>query len=151
MRPRWSGASEPTASSLTPGQPGPYDRWVAAYSELVKDHFSNPRNAGTMENPDGEGFVHNPVCGDRMRLWIHVKDDTIQEVRWQTKGCPAAIATSSVTSEMVRGWSLERVTAITREEISAAIGGLPKDKVHCSVLAGDALRLAVADYRGRGK
>ena len=104
-----------------------------------------------MENPDGEGFVHNPVCGDRMRLWIHVKDDTIQEVRWQTKGCPAAIATSSVTSEMVRGWSLERVAAITREEISAAIGGLPKDKVHCSVLAGDALRLAVADYRGRGK
>src|SRR5690349_6087213 len=102
-----------------------------------------------MESADGEGFMHNPVCGDRMRVWIRVEDDAIAEVRWQTKGCPAAIATSSVTSEMVRGWPLDRVEGLSREEISEAVGGLPKDKMHCSVLAGDALRLAIADYRAR--
>jgi nitrogen fixation NifU-like protein len=102
-----------------------------------------------MEEPDGEGFMHNPVCGDRMRVWIKVEDGHVAEVRWQTKGCPAAIATSSVTSEMVRGWSLDRVKGLTREEISEAVGGLPKDKMHCSVLAGDALRLAIADYKAK--
>lgn len=102
-----------------------------------------------METADGEGFVSNPVCGDRMRVWIRVADGAIAEVRWQTKGCPAAIATSSVTSEMVKGWPLEQVEGITREAISEAVGGLPRDKMHCSVLAGDALRLAIADFRGK--
>lgn len=122
---------------------------MPGYSDLVKDHFANPRNAGVMDAPDGEGFTQNPVCGDRMRVWIRVEDGALAEMRWQTKGCPAAIATSSVTSELVKGWPLDRVQAITREEISEAIGGLPGDKVHCSVLAGDALRLAIKDYEAK--
>lgn len=104
-----------------------------------------------MESPDGEATKSNPVCGDRMRVMIRVEDNRIADVRWQTRGCPPAIATSSVASEMVRGWPLEKVEALTRDEIAAAVGGLPKDKVHCSVLAADALRSAIADYRTRGE
>lgn len=122
---------------------------MAAYSDLVVEHFQNPRNAGEMDAPDGEATKSNPVCGDRMRVMIRVKDDIIEEVRWQTRGCPPAIATSSVASEMVVGWPLARVEALTREEIAGAVGGLPKDKVHCSVLAADALRAAIQDYRTR--
>jgi nitrogen fixation protein NifU and related proteins len=122
---------------------------VAAYSDLVVEHFQNPRNAGEMDSPDGEATKSNPVCGDRMRVMIRVADERIAEVRWQTRGCPPAIATSSVASEMVLGWPLERVATLTREEIAEAVGGLPKDKVHCSVLAADALRAAIADYRSR--
>jgi nitrogen fixation NifU-like protein len=122
---------------------------VAAYSDLVVEHFQNPRNSGEMESPDGEATKSNPVCGDRMRVMIRVADERIAEVRWQTRGCPPAIATSSVASEMVVGWPLERVATLTREEIAEAVGGLPKDKVHCSVLAADALRAAIADYRSR--
>lgn len=122
---------------------------MAAYSDLVVEHFQNPRNAGEMESPDGEATKSNPVCGDRMRVMIRVADERIAEVRWQTRGCPPAIATSSVASEMVVGWPLEKVETLTREEIAEAVGGLPKDKVHCSVLAADALRAAIADYRTR--
>jgi nitrogen fixation NifU-like protein len=122
---------------------------MAAYSDLVVEHFQNPRNAGEMESPDGEAIKSNPVCGDRMRVMIRVKDDAIAEVKWQTRGCPPAIATSSVASEMVVGWPLEQVEALTREEVAEAVGGLPSDKVHCSVLAADALRAAIADYRKR--
>lgn len=122
---------------------------MAAYSDLVVEHFQNPRNAGEMDSPDGEATKSNPVCGDRMRVMIRVADERIAEVRWQTRGCPPAIATSSVASEMVVGWPLERVATLTREEIAEAVGGLPKDKVHCSVLAADALRAAIADYRSR--
>jgi nitrogen fixation NifU-like protein len=122
---------------------------MAAYSDLVVEHFQNPRNAGEMESPDGEATKANPVCGDRMRVMIRVKDDAIAEVKWQTRGCPPAIATSSVASEMVVGWPLEQVEALTREEVAEAVGGLPSDKVHCSVLAADALRAAIADYRKR--
>ncbi|MBK7726361.1 MAG: iron-sulfur cluster assembly scaffold protein [Dehalococcoidia bacterium] len=102
-----------------------------------------------MPDPDGEATKSNPVCGDRMRVMIRVADDRIVEVRWQTRGCPPAIATSSVASEMVTGWDLERVEELTREAIAEAVDGLPKDKVHCSVLAADALRAAIADYRSR--
>ncbi|MCC6268095.1 MAG: iron-sulfur cluster assembly scaffold protein [Dehalococcoidia bacterium] len=123
--------------------------FVAAYSDLVVEHFQHPRNAGEMPDPDGEATKSNPVCGDRMRVMIRVADDRIVEVRWQTRGCPPAIATSSVASEMVTGWDLERVEELTREAIAEAVGGLPKDKVHCSVLAADALRAAIADYRSR--
>lgn len=122
---------------------------MAAYSDLVVEHFQNPRNSGEMDSPDGEATRSNPVCGDRMRVMIRVANDRIAEVRWQTRGCPPAIATSSVASEMVVGWPLERVEALTREEIAEAVGGLPKDKVHCSVLAADALRGAILDYRAR--
>src|SRR5690606_39480519 len=111
--------------------------------------FQNPRNAGEMPDPDGDATTSNPVCGDRMRVMIRVADDRIAEVRWLTRGCPPAIATSSFASEMVKGWTLDEVTALTREGIAEAIGGLPKDKVHCSVLAADALKAAVADYRAK--
>lgn len=113
------------------------------------EHFQNPRNAGELANPDGEATKSNPVCGDRMRVMIRVTDGRVAEVRWQTRGCPPAIATSSFASEMVRGWTLEEVDTLTREQIAEAIGGLPSDKVHCSVLAADALRGAIADYRSR--
>lgn len=124
---------------------------MAAYSDLVVEHFQNPRNAGEMDSPDGEATKSNPVCGDRMRVMIRVKDGAIEEVRWQTRGCPPAIATSSVASEMVVGWPLAKVEALTREEVADAVGGLPKDKVHCSVLAADALRAAIEDYRSRSQ
>lgn len=122
---------------------------MAAYSELVIEHFEHPRNAGEIADPDGEASTSNPVCGDRMRVTIRVEAERIAEVRWQTRGCPPAIATSSFASELVSGWTLAEVDALTRERIADGIGGLPKDKVHCSVLAADALRAAVADYRSR--
>ncbi len=124
---------------------------MAAYSDLVVEHFQNPRNAGEMPDPDGESTKANPVCGDRMRVMIRVVDDKVAEVRWQTRGCPPAIATSSMASEMVVGWDLDRVEALTREAIAEAVGGLPADKVHCSVLAADALRGAIEDYRSRSR
>jgi nitrogen fixation NifU-like protein len=122
---------------------------VAAYSPTVIDHFEHPRNAGEMEDPDGEATTANPVCGDRMRVMIRVANGVIDDVRWKTRGCPPAIATSSYSSELVKGWTLEQVEALTREAIAEGVGGLPADKVHCSVLAADALRAAVADYRRR--
>lgn len=122
---------------------------MAAYSPTVVDHFENPRNNGVLDDADGEATTANPVCGDRMRVMVRVRDGRIDAVRWQTRGCPPAIATSSFASEMVLGWPLEAVEALTRDQIAAAMGGLPKDKVHCSVLAADALRAAVADYRRR--
>jgi nitrogen fixation NifU-like protein len=122
---------------------------MAAYSPTVIEHFEHPRNSGALDVPDGEASMSNPVCGDRMRVMIRVRDGRIDEVRWQTRGCPPAIATSSFASEMVQGWALDDVVALTRERIAEAIGGLPRDKVHCSVLAADALRGAVEDYRAR--
>lgn len=118
-----------------------------AYSEIVLDHFANPRNAGVLENADGVGVRTNPVCGDTMRLMIRVQDGRITEARWQTVGCPAAIATSSIATEMIRGRPLDEVMTLTKEQIAAAAGGLPPSKLHCSVLAADALRAAIADYR----
>lgn len=120
---------------------------MAAYSPQVIEHFEHPRNNGELPDADGEATTSNPVCGDRMRVMIRVRDGRIDAVRWQTRGCPPAIATSSFASEMVQGWTLEQVDALTRDAIAEAIGGLPRDKVHCSVLAADALQAAVADYR----
>ncbi len=122
---------------------------MAAYSDLVIEHFQNPRNAGEMADPDGEATTANPVCGDRMRVMIRVAAGRIAEMKWQTRGCPPAIATSSFASELVRGWELHEVEGLTREQLAEGIGGLPKDKIHCSVLAADALRAAIADYRAR--
>ncbi|MCZ2111965.1 MAG: iron-sulfur cluster assembly scaffold protein [Dehalococcoidia bacterium] len=124
---------------------------MAAYAPLVIEHFEHPRNSGELDAPDGEATKSNPVCGDRMRVMIRVDSGRIAEVRWQTRGCPPAIATSSFASELVHGWTLDEVDALTRERIAEEIGGLPKDKVHCSVLAADALKAAVADYRSRAK
>jgi nitrogen fixation protein NifU and related proteins len=137
------------ATPLGSGGAVGYDRGVAAYSDLVMEHFENPRNAGEMESPDGEATVSNPVCGDRMRVMVRVDDGRVAEVRWLTRGCPPAIATSSFASEMVRGWTLEQIDGLTRETIADGIGGLPKDKVHCSVLAADALKAAVSNYRAK--
>lgn len=119
------------------------------YSPIVIEHFEHPRNAGELEAPDGEATVANPVCGDRMRVMIRVEQGRVTAVRWHTRGCPPAIATSSFASELVKGWTLEEVEGLTRERIAEGIGGLPPDKIHCSVLAADALRAAVADYRRR--
>ena len=122
---------------------------MVAYSETVIDHFEHPRNAGEMESPDGEATVRNPVCGDRMQVMLRIADGRIAKMQWLTRGCPPAIATSSWTSEHVEGWTLAEAEALTREGIAEGIGGLPKDKVHCSVLAADALKRAIADYRER--
>ncbi len=119
------------------------------YSAIVLDHFNNPRNAGEMESADGVGVRTNPVCGDTMQLMIRVADDRVIESRWKTLGCPAAIATSSIATEMIQGRTLDEVAALTREQIAEAAGGLPKSKLHCSVLAADALRAAIADYRAK--
>ncbi len=119
------------------------------YSDIVLDHFANPRNAGVLEDADGVGVRTNPVCGDTMQLMIRVAEERIVEPRWKTVGCPAAIATSSIATEMITGKPLDEVQGLTREQIAEAAGGLPKSKLHCSVLAADALRAAIADYRAR--
>ena len=122
---------------------------MAAYSDAVMEHFEHPRNAGAMDAPDGEAIVSNPVCGDRMQVMLRVVDGRIEKMQWLTRGCPPAIATSSFTSELVEGWTLEEAESLTRHAIAEGIGSLPKDKVHCSVLAADAIRKAIADYRQR--
>lgn len=119
------------------------------YSQQVVDHFNNPRNQGHMENPDGVGKVGNPVCGDVMYIYIKVKDDVIQDIKWETMGCAAAIATSSMISELARGKTLEEAERITRGDVADALEGLPPVKMHCSNLAADGLQKAIDDYRKR--
>ncbi|MEK7850831.1 MAG: Fe-S cluster assembly scaffold protein NifU [Deltaproteobacteria bacterium] len=117
------------------------------YSEKVMDHFRNPRNMGEMENPDGIGKVGNPMCGDIMELYIRVQNDIITDVKFMTFGCGAAIATSSMVTELVKGKSLEEALKISNATVAEALDGLPPVKMHCSVLAEDALKAAVEDYR----
>ncbi|MBU7014764.1 MAG: Fe-S cluster assembly scaffold protein NifU [Theionarchaea archaeon] len=119
------------------------------YSQQVIDHFNNPRNQGRMENPDGVGKVGNPVCGDVMYIYIKVKDDVIQDISWETMGCAAAIATSSMISELAKGKTLDEAEKITRGDVADALQGLPSVKMHCSNLAADGLRKAIEDYRNR--
>ncbi len=119
------------------------------YSEKVMDHFSNPRNMGQIEQPDGVGEVGNPVCGDVMKISIRVKDDHIEDVKFQTLGCAAAIATSSITTEMAKGKSLDEAMEITRQRVADELGGLPPNKMHCSNLAAQGLHKAIEDYRSR--
>jgi nitrogen fixation NifU-like protein len=116
------------------------------YSEKVMEHFNNPRNVGVIDDADGTGEVGNPVCGDVMKITIHVTDDTIDDVRFQTLGCGAAIATSSIVTEMAKGMSLEDAVSITKKQVAEELGGLPPAKMHCSVLATDGLKAAVDDY-----
>lgn len=120
-----------------------------AYSPTVLDHFANPRNAGVLDDPDAVGVQSNPVCGDTMKLMLRIRDGRVAEVRWQTAGCPAAIATSSIASEMIAGQPIEEIATLTREQIAAAAGGLPASKLHCSVLAQDAIKRALAAYRAK--
>jgi nitrogen fixation NifU-like protein len=119
------------------------------YTELVRDHFQNPRNAGELPNADAVGYETNPVCGDSMRLMLSIDGERIVEARFQTSGCPAAIATSSVCTEMVAGLDLATAERLQKEDFERALGGLPPGKLHCSVLAAEALRKAVEDYRSR--
>lgn len=119
------------------------------YTEQVMDHFRNPRNVGEVENPDGVGEVGNPVCGDMMKITIRVRDGRLEDVKFKTLGCGAAIATSSITTEMARGKTLEEALDITRDQVAAALGGLPANKMHCSNLAADGLHKAIEDYRAR--
>lgn len=117
------------------------------YSQKVVDHFTSPRNQGRMENPDGVGKVGNPVCGDVMYIYIKVKDDVIEDVRWETMGCAAAIATSSMVTELAKGKTLEEAEKITRGDVADALEGLPAIKMHCSNLAADGLKKAIEDYK----
>ncbi len=119
------------------------------YSEKVMDHFRNPRNVGELENPDGVGRAGNPICGDVMELQINVQDGIITDARFRTFGCGAAIATSSMATEMVKGKSITEALRITNKVVAEALDGLPAAKMHCSSLAEEALRTAIADYRSR--
>lgn len=113
------------------------------YSEKLIDHFKNPRNQGRIEDADAVGEEGNPVCGDVMKIYLQVQDDRIQDIKFETMGCAAAIAVSSVMTEMVKGKSLQEAKNITKEEIVEALGGLPETKVHCSMLGIDALKGAI--------
>jgi nitrogen fixation NifU-like protein len=117
------------------------------YSKKVLEHFRNPRNMGEIKDADGTATVGNPVCGDIMRLFIKVRDNKISDIKFQTLGCGAAIASSSMLTTMVKGMPLDEAGKISREAIAEALGGLPPVKIHCSVLAADALKKAIADYR----
>jgi nitrogen fixation NifU-like protein len=119
------------------------------YSETVMDHFTNPRNAGVIEDADGIGEVGNPVCGDMMTFYIKVKDDTLVDVRFQTFGCVAAIAVSSMVSEMAKGKNLEEAKKITNKLVAETLGGLPQNKMHCSNLGAEALTLAIKNYQDK--
>lgn len=121
------------------------------YSEKVMEHFRNPRNVGEMPDADGVGKVGNPVCGDIMELSIKVKDGRIEDAKFRTFGCGAAIATSSMVTELVKGKTIEEALEISNRAVAEALGGLPPVKMHCSVLAEQALRSAIQDYRDRQK
>ncbi|UCD26793.1 MAG: Fe-S cluster assembly scaffold protein NifU [Candidatus Bathyarchaeota archaeon] len=116
------------------------------YSEKVMDHFTNPRNVGEIADPDGVGTVGNPVCGDLMTVYIKVKDKKLEDVKFKTFGCGAAIATSSMITELAKGRTIEEAQEITRGDVAESLGGLPPLKMHCSNLAADALHAAIKDY-----
>ena len=126
------------------------DTW-SLYSDKVLEHFKNPRNVGEMENPDGTGRVGNPVCGDLMELYIKVSDSTITDAKFKTFGCGAAIATSSMVTEMVKGKSIDEALQISNRAVAEALGGLPSIKMHCSVLAEEALKSAIENYLSKFK
>lgn len=119
------------------------------YSEKVKDHFFHPRNVGEINNPDGVGTVGNPTCGDVMTIFIKVKNGIIDDIKFKTFGCTAAIATSSVLTELVKGKKIEDALKITRDDVANELGGLPSIKMHCSNLAADALKEAIKDYKNK--
>ena len=119
------------------------------YTETVMDHFSNPRNIGEIENADGVGEVGNPVCGDMMSFYINVKDDKIADIKFKTFGCVAAIAVSSMVTEMALGKTLDEAKKITKKSVAESLDGLPKEKMHCSNLGADALAKAIEDFESK--
>jgi nitrogen fixation NifU-like protein len=119
------------------------------YSELVMKHFTDPQNVGVIEDADGVGKVGNPVCGDVMEMFIKVKDNRVEDVKFRTFGCGAAIATSSIATEMIKGKSLDEAVKLSNKAVAEALGGLPAQKMHCSNLAADAVKAAIEDYWSR--
>ena len=119
------------------------------YSEKVMEHFTNPRNVGEISDADGVGTVGNPVCGDVMKIFIKVEDDHLEDIKFKTFGCGAAIATSSMVTEMAKGRSLEEALKISNKTVAEALDGLPPQKMHCSNLAADALHAAIEDFQNR--
>ena len=122
---------------------------MALYSEKVMDHFRNPRNVGVIENADGVGEVGNPVCGDIMKIYLKIDNDTISDVKFETFGCGSAIASSSMATEMIKGKTVDEALAVTNRQVVDALGGLPAHKLHCSVLAEESIKSAVKDYYDR--
>ena len=122
---------------------------MALYSEKVMEHFRNPRNVGVIENADGVGEVGNAKCGDIMKIYLKIENDIVTDVKFETFGCGSAIASSSMATEMIRGRSIEEALELTNQAVTAALGALPPHKVHCSVLAEEAVRAAVKDYYDR--
>ena len=118
------------------------------YSEKVLDHYQNPRNMGEVEDADGVGVVGNPVCGDMMKITIKVRDNRIADVKFKTFGCGAAIATTSMVTELVKGKTLEEAAQVTNRQVAEALDGLPPIKMHCSLLAEEAIKAAIEDYQG---
>ena len=121
------------------------------YTQKVMDHFTNPRNVGEMPDADGIGEEGNPVCGDAMKIFIKVKDDVITDIKFQTFGCGAAIAVSSIVTEIAMGKTLDEAMKITKASLSEALDGLPPQKMHCSNLGADALHKAIENYRSKQK
>ena len=119
---------------------------MALYTETVMDHFMNPRNVGEIENPDGVGQVGNAKCGDIMKMYLKIKDNIIEDVKFETFGCGSAIASSSMATELIKGKTIEEALAVTNKQVVEALGGLPAHKLHCSVLAEEAIKAAVKNY-----
>lgn len=119
------------------------------YSEKVMDHFRHPRNVGSLENADGVGEVGNPVCGDIMKIYLKIEDGVISDVKFETFGCGSAIASSSMATEMIKGKKIEEALAVTNKAVTEALDGLPAHKLHCSVLAEEAIKAALKDYYDR--
>ncbi|MGI5907615.1 MAG: Fe-S cluster assembly scaffold protein NifU [Christensenellales bacterium] len=121
------------------------------YSEKVMDHFANPRNVGEIENPDGVGQVGNPTCGDIMRITLKIENNVIVDAKFKTFGCGAAVASSSMATEMIIGKTVDEALKLTNRAVMEALGGLPPVKIHCSVLAEQAVQAAIDDYRSKQK
>ena len=122
---------------------------MALYTDTVMDHFMHPRNVGEIENPSGVGEVGNAKCGDIMKMYLDIENDVIKDVKFETFGCGSAIASSSMATEMIKGKTVEEALAITNKDVVDALGGLPAHKLHCSVLAEEAIKSAVKDYYDR--
>ena len=122
---------------------------MALYSETVMDHFRNPRNVGVIENADGVGEAGSAVCGDIMKIYLKIQDGVVEDVKFETFGCGSAIASSSMATEMIKGQPLEKVLQLTNKAVAQALDGLPAHKLHCSVLAEEAVKAAVEDYCGK--
>lgn len=122
---------------------------MALYSDIVMDHFMHPRNVGEIENPDGVGQVGNAKCGDIMKMYLKIRDNVIQDVKFETFGCGSAIASSSMATELIKGKAIEEALAVTNKQVVDALGGLPAYKLHCSVLAEESIKAAVKNYYDR--